>query len=103
MYACHNIVADVEPDFIEAYEDKKQYWGKMPIDKMRGNFDFSTMGSMWGMSLRWGDEYTEPVEDTPVGQVRPEDIVALRKVGQKVRDDMLLYNKYYRVIIRRKV
>ena len=102
LYACHNIVADVEPEYVEIYEDKKQYWGKMPTDKWRGHVSFSTLGAIWGISVKWGDEFTEPVKDAPVCQVREEDFGTLRGVGQKVQFDMLVYNKYYKLIVRRK-
>jgi hypothetical protein len=102
MYACHNIVADVETEYQETYEDKKQYWGKMPVSKLFGNVSFSTLGSIWGFSVMWGDEYTEPVSSAPVGQVREEDFGTLRRVGQKVQFDMLVFNKYYILKVSRK-
>ncbi|MEM3490179.1 MAG: hypothetical protein QXO75_11075 [Nitrososphaerota archaeon] len=102
MYACHSIVADVEPEWMETFEDKKEYWGNMPVDRLRGYVRFSTMGAIWGFSILWGDEFTEPVPFAPVGKVRDEDMETLRKVGKKVRDDMLFFNKYYKLIVRRK-
>jgi hypothetical protein len=102
MYSCHNIVADVEPEYVETYEDKKRYWGKMPVNELFGNVSFSTLGSIWGFSVMWGDEYTEPVKSAPVAQVKEEDKEILRRIGQKVQFDMLVFNKYYRLIVRRK-
>jgi hypothetical protein len=102
MYACHNIVANVEPEWVETFEDKKEYWGNMPVDRLRGYVWFSTMGSIWGIGVVWGDEFTEPVSFAPVAKVKDEDMETLRKVGRRVRDDMLFFNKYYRLIVRRK-
>lgn len=65
-----HIVAYVKPEYVEVYEDKKEYWGNMPVDKMRGNVYFSTMGSIWGFAILWGDEFTEPVSNTPVARVK---------------------------------
>ena len=102
LYACHSIIADIEPEYVETYGDKKQYWGKMPMDKLRGCVHFTSLGSIWGIIFMWGDEFTEPLSIVPVGQVREEDFGTLRRVGQKVQADMLVYNKYYRLIVRRK-
>ena len=102
MYACHSIVADVEPEYVEMYEDKKEYWGNMPIEKFRGHVYFNTMGSIWGFAIVWGDELTEPVPSVPVARVEEEDLATLRKVGVKVTDDSLFFNKYYRLVVRKK-
>lgn len=101
MYACHNIVSFIEPEYVETYEDKKEYWGHMP-KKLIGTVQFGTMGSIWGISVRWGEEFTEPVPSAPVAYVKKEDLGKLREVGKKVRDGMLFFNKYYRLIVRRR-
>jgi hypothetical protein len=102
IYACHDIVAPVMPESMETYEQDKKNWGNMPADKFRGLVQFSTMGAIWGFAIIWGDEFTEPVPSAPSAKIRDEDLETLRKIGEKVTDDALFWNKYYKLIVRRK-
>ncbi len=72
------------------------------MEELRGIVRFTTMGAIWGFGIWWGDKYTEPITYAPVARVRDEDIETLRRVGKKVKDDMLFFNKYYKLIVKRK-
>lgn len=100
MYLCHTIVAFVEPEYTEAY-DRPEFWGNMPMEKLRGKVVFSTMGSIWGLGLWWGGKFVEPVSVSPVAQVRMEHLDTLERIGERIRDDFMYRGKYYRVVVRR--
>lgn len=101
MYLCHNIVAFVEPEYTETYDEPK-YWGNMPMERLKGTVVFSTMGSIWGLGIWWGGKFVEPSPVSPVAQVRKEDLETLQKVGEQVRHEFVCHSKYYSVIVRRR-
>jgi hypothetical protein len=96
MYAFHDIVDFVKPEYIEDYTDKK-YWGKVPVQA--GLVRFSAYGFQ-SISIQWSKKRTEPAGIAPVAFVKKEDLGKLYEVGKRVLEGMFT-GKYYKVKVKR--